>query len=92
MMRKLFNILLYPLKLVFIGFIYLYKFLISPLIPHTCIYTPTCSKYAVEAIHKHGVINGTVLSAKRILRCTPNHKGGYDSVPLNIKGEDKWLF
>ena len=92
MMRKLINILLYPLKLIVLGLVYLYRFLISPLIPHTCIYTPTCSTYSIQAIQKHGVIRGTILAGKRILRCTPKHKGGHDSVPLNIKGEDKWLF
>lgn len=92
MMRKLANILLYPLKLVFLGLVYFYKLAISPLLPHTCIYNPTCSTYAVQAINKHGTIRGSVLAAKRIFRCTPKHQGGHDPVPLNIKGEDKWLF
>lgn len=47
----------------------------------TCIYTPTCSQYAVEALEKYGVIKGGLLSVWRILRCNPFSKGGYDPVP-----------
>ena len=92
MMRKLINIPLFPLKLIALLLIYLYKFLISPLLPKTCIYTPSCSTYAAQAIKKHGIIDGTILAVKRICRCSPHHKGGLDEVPLSIKGEDKWLF
>ncbi len=47
----------------------------------TCIYTPTCSQYAIEAIEKYGSIKGTYLAVRRILRCHPFRKGGYDPVP-----------
>ena len=47
----------------------------------SCIYTPTCSQYAVEAISKYGAWKGGFLAVKRILRCHPFHKGGYDPVP-----------
>jgi putative membrane protein insertion efficiency factor len=90
-MRKIFSVLLFPLKLIFLFFVYFYKILISPLLPKTCRFTPTCSTYAVQAIKKHGPISGSILSAKRILRCTPASKGGEDFVPINLKGEDKWL-
>lgn len=46
-----------------------------------CIYTPTCSQYALEAIEQYGVIRGGFLSLWRILRCNPFSKGGYDPVP-----------
>ena len=46
-----------------------------------CIYTPTCSQYAMEAIRKYGAIKGTYLACRRILRCHPFAKGGYDPVP-----------
>ena len=48
---------------------------------YRCIYTPTCSQYAVEALQKYGAIKGTYLACKRILRCHPFAKGGYDPVP-----------
>ncbi|MDY3121207.1 membrane protein insertion efficiency factor YidD [Suipraeoptans intestinalis] len=47
----------------------------------TCIYYPTCSQYAAEAIEKYGALKGSFLAAKRILRCHPFAKGGYDPVP-----------
>ena len=50
-----------------------------------CRYTPTCSQYAIEAIEVHGVFKGSLLAARRILRCTPFFKGGYDPVPPKKK-------
>ena len=54
---------------------------ISPLFPPRCRYIPTCSEYALQAVEKYGAAKGTVLAAKRFLRCNPFHKGGYDPVP-----------
>jgi len=54
---------------------------ISPSLPRTCKYYPTCSQYAVEAIKKHGPIKGLGLSVWRLLRCNPFSRGGYDPVP-----------
>lgn len=50
-----------------------------------CRYTPTCSQYAIEAIEVHGVFKGSLLAARRILRCNPFFKGGYDPVPPKKK-------
>ena len=59
-----------------------YQIFLSPLKVRThCIYTPTCSQYAIEALEKYGVVKGTWLAVKRILRCNPFAKGGYDPVP-----------
>ena len=58
-----------------------YKRYISPLLPDACIYSPTCSEYALEAINKYGAAKGSWLALRRILRCHPFHKGGYDPVP-----------
>jgi len=91
-MRKLVDVLLYPLKLLCVALVYFYKACISPLLPRCCIYFPTCSTYTLQAILRFGVFKGIFLGGKRILRCTPNHKGGYDPLPPNLKGEDKWLF
>jgi len=54
---------------------------ISPLRPPCCRFTPTCSQYAQEAIEKYGAWKGGLLAVRRILRCNPFHKGGYDPVP-----------
>ena len=58
-----------------------YQRQISPLAPPRCRYIPTCSEYALEAVEKYGAVKGSWLAAKRILRCNPFHKGGYDPVP-----------
>ncbi|AEB07897.1 protein of unknown function DUF37 [Coriobacterium glomerans PW2] len=59
----------------------LYQRGISPLLPDACIYEPSCSRYAIEAIERHGLVRGCWLASCRILRCTPWHAGGYDPVP-----------
>ena len=58
-----------------------YQRQISPLSPPRCRYIPTCSEYALEAVERYGAVKGSWLAAKRILRCNPFHKGGYDPVP-----------
>jgi putative membrane protein insertion efficiency factor len=58
-----------------------YQVAISPLLPASCRYYPTCSAYALEAFERHGVIKGFTLSVGRILRCHPFRPGGFDPVP-----------
>ena len=58
-----------------------YKREISPMLPPSCRFTPTCSEYAMQAIEKYGAVKGGWLATRRILRCNPFHKGGYDPVP-----------
>ncbi len=70
------------MKKVFIRLIRFYQKAISPYLFHIhCIYTPTCSQYGIEAIQKYGALKGSWLTLKRILRCNPFAKGGYDPVP-----------
>lgn len=64
-----------------IKLIALYQYCISPLLLPSCRYSPTCSMYAREALLKYGVMKGIVLSIKRILRCHPWSRGGYDPIP-----------
>ncbi len=64
-----------------IGFIKIYKLLISPLLPNACRYYPTCSEYSAEAIKRFGLFRGSFLALKRILSCNPFGKGGVDPVP-----------
>jgi putative membrane protein insertion efficiency factor len=61
--------------------IHFYRKAVSPWLPPSCRYYPTCSAYAVEAIEKYGFFRGGLLTTKRILRCHPFHTGGYDPVP-----------
>jgi hypothetical protein len=58
-----------------------YQLFISPFIPPSCRFHPTCSHYAIEALQKHGAIHGLWLAIRRIARCHPWHPGGQDPVP-----------
>ncbi|MCL2229853.1 MAG: membrane protein insertion efficiency factor YidD [Treponema sp.] len=69
------------MKYITLIFIRFYQYAISPHFPRVCRYYPTCSAYAYEAVSAHGFIRGCYMAAKRILRCHPFHRGGYDPVP-----------
>jgi putative membrane protein insertion efficiency factor len=58
-----------------------YQYLLSPLLPDSCRFVPTCSQYGVEALKKHGPAKGFWLTSKRIFRCHPWGGSGYDPVP-----------
>jgi uncharacterized protein len=64
-----------------------YKRVISPMLPHSCRFVPTCSEYAMEAIERHGAARGSWLAAWRLLRCHPFAKAGLDPVPGGTSGE-----
>jgi putative membrane protein insertion efficiency factor len=65
----------------FLVIIKFYQNFISPLLPSTCRYTPTCSEYAKQSLVKHGLIKGSFISMKRIIKCNPWGGNGYDPVP-----------
>ena len=73
-MKKIF---IYP----FLILIRIYQKLISPLLPSTCRFSPTCSEYSKQSLIKYGLIKGSILSVKRILKCNPWGGNGYDPVP-----------
>jgi putative membrane protein insertion efficiency factor len=64
-----------------IGAIRAYQVVLGPLLPAACRFHPSCSEYALEAVRRYGALKGTGLAAKRIARCQPFCKGGYDPVP-----------
>jgi putative membrane protein insertion efficiency factor len=68
-------------KAVALALIRLYQVTLSPLFGTRCRFHPTCSAYAQEAIAKYGVMKGTYLGTRRLLRCHPFHEGGVDPVP-----------
>jgi conserved hypothetical protein YidD len=68
------------MKYAVLGLLELYKTFVSPFLPPACRFEPTCSEYARQAVEKYGALKGLWLGLKRILRCQPFCKGGYDPV------------
>jgi putative membrane protein insertion efficiency factor len=66
-----------------------YKWAISPLFLPACRYVPTCSEYAMEAVDRYGILRGGWMATRRVLRCHPFVKGGYDPVKLDDCGVAK---
>ena len=69
------------MKYLLIGLVRLYQLIISPYLPSSCRYHPTCSQYGIDALRQHGALKGGWLGIKRIARCHPWSEGGYDPVP-----------
>lgn len=73
-------------KKVILWLILFYQKAISPYKKRSyCIYVPTCSQYAIEAVERYGAVKGGFMAFKRILRCNPVARGGYDPVPIKLK-------
>lgn len=69
------------MRTILILFVRGYQVSLSPLLPSSCRYFPSCSAYAIEALERHGAVRGSWLALRRILRCHPFRPGGYDPVP-----------
>lgn len=73
----------------FIVLIRLYQALLGPFLGGHCRFHPTCSEYAIEAYRIHGPVRGTILTARRLIRCHPLCRGGFDPVPEARDGDEK---
>lgn len=73
------------MKKIILQMIRFYQRYISPMSPPSCRFYPTCSQYAIEAVEEHGAFKGSYLAVRRILKCHPLHKGGFDPVPPKKK-------
>jgi uncharacterized protein len=62
------------------GLVRLYQLVLSPVLPASCRFVPTCSEYAREAVARHGVVRGSWMAVRRVARCHPLHPGGFDPV------------
>ena len=71
------KIVLYPILLL----IKIYQTILSPILPSTCRYSPTCSEYTKQSLIKFGLIKGGLISIKRIIKCNPWGGNGYDPIP-----------
>jgi putative membrane protein insertion efficiency factor len=69
------------MRTVLVRLLHFYKYWISPLLPSACRFHPTCSEYMREAVEKHGPAKGVALGFKRLVKCHPFHRGGFDPVP-----------
>jgi uncharacterized protein len=67
-------------KILFLLTIRCYRYVISPLFPPSCRFTPSCSRYALQAIERYGALRGGFMAVRRLLRCHPFSRGGYDPV------------
>jgi len=85
-LKVTFDVIFFIPKYVAIGLILIFRACISPFIPHTCKFTPTCSNYARECFAEWGFFVGMGLTIKRLFRCHPFSHGGLDKVPLNPRG------
>ena len=72
----------------FVLLIDIYRYLISPLLPRSCRFYPSCSAYARESYLTYGLIEGSYLSIRRIIKCHPFHPGGFDPVPVLDKQDN----
>ncbi|MBQ8425598.1 MAG: membrane protein insertion efficiency factor YidD [Clostridia bacterium] len=88
-MKKVFKLILNIPKYIAIFFILVYKFCISPFIPHACKFNPSCSIYSSGSFAEWGFFIGLKLTLKRLIKCNHHSIGGTDIVPINPKKKYK---
>ena len=76
------------MRIILVSLLKFYKAAVSPWLPPSCRFVPTCSEYACEAIERHGALRGSAMGLRRLLRCHPFHSGGYDPVKERIHRRD----
>ena len=79
------------MKYVAIALLKFYKATVSKIKGKRCIFTPSCSVYGMEAYKEFGFFKGSWLTLKRLCRCAPWGRGGFDPIPTNLKGRMKWF-
>lgn len=79
-----------PVAWVLAGLVRLYQLVLSPWLPPSCRYEPSCSAYALEALRSHGALRGSWLTVRRLGRCHPFCAGGYDPVPEPRLRQSRW--
>ncbi len=90
-MFKFYYILTYPLTLICLGLLAIYRGILTHIKGgKSCNFIPTCSKYAWDSIREFGAIIGGVYTLIRLTKCRPNHTGGIDLPKLNLSGNYKW--
>lgn len=89
-MFRLYYIVTYPITFVFLTLIWLYRAIIRHAMGRSCMFQPTCSKYALDSIREFGFLFGGILAIKRLARCRPNGESGIDLPRLNLMGNYKW--
>ena len=89
-MFKIYYVLTYPLTLVCLALLFLYRKILTHGKAKCCHFVPTCSKYAWDCVLEFGAILGGFLAVKRLLKCQPKNEGGIDFPKLNLLGNYKW--
>ena len=89
-MFRLYYILTYPITLICLFMLAIYRGILTKGKQKSCHFIPTCSSYAWHSIVEFGWLFGGILAFKRLIKCTPNHKAGFDYPKLNLLGNYKW--
>ena len=89
-MFRFYYVITYPLTLICLLLLSIYRGIVRYALPKSCNYIPPCSQYAWYSILEFGAVIGGVYAIKRLIRCRPGHKAGYDFANLNLSGNYKW--